>query len=127
MRDVLLISMRDVLLIRMRDVLLIRMHGVLLISMRDVLLISRRDVLFIRMRDVLLNLAFDSYRNCMVGNSSSKLADVPLSIYELNYQLSLIKNKKFNLAKRLPNNKRFVDDLGVIDYTSFASRIPKTC
>ena len=39
--------------------------------------------------------------------------------------ISLIKDKKFNLAKRLSNNKRYVDDLGVINYTSFASRIPE--
>ena len=61
----------------------------------------------------------------MDGNSSSQLADVPLSKSEFNYQLSLIKDKKFNLAKRLSNNKRYVDDLGVINYTSFASRIPE--
>ena len=48
----------------------------------------------------------------MGGNSSSQLADVPLSKSEFNYQLSLIKDKKFNLAKRLSNNKRYVDDLG---------------
>ena len=60
----------------------------------------------------------------MGGNSSSTLADVPLSKSEFNYQLSLIKDKKFNLAERLSNNKRYVDDLGVIDYTSFASRLP---
>ena len=61
----------------------------------------------------------------MGGNSSSQLADVPLSKSELNYQLSLIKDKKFNLSKRLSKNKRYVDDLGVINYTSFASRIPE--
>ena len=61
----------------------------------------------------------------MGGNSSSQLADVPLSKSEFNYQLSLIKDKKFNLAKRLSKNKRYVDDLGVINYTSFASRIPE--
>ena len=61
----------------------------------------------------------------MGGNSSSQLADVPLSKSEFNYQLSLIKDKKFNLAKRLSNNKRYVDDLGVINYTTFASRIPE--
>ena len=49
----------------------------------------------------------------MGGNSSSQLADVPLSKSEFNHQLSLIKDKKFNLAKRLSNNKRYVDDLGV--------------
>ena len=61
----------------------------------------------------------------MGGNSSSQLADVPLSKSEFNYQLSLIKDKKFNLAKILSNNKRYVDDLGVINYTNFASRIPE--
>ena len=61
----------------------------------------------------------------MGGNSSSQLADVPLSKSEFNYQLSLVKDKKFNLAKRLSNNKRYVDDLGVINYTKFASRIPE--
>ena len=59
----------------------------------------------------------------MSGNSSSQLADVPLSKSEFNYQLSLNKDKKSNLAKKLSNNKRYVDDLGVINYTSFASRI----
>ena len=57
----------------------------------------------------------------MGGNSSSQLADVPLSKSEFNYQLSLIKDKKFNLAKRLSNNKRYVDDLGVINFTNLAS------
>ena len=61
----------------------------------------------------------------MGGNSSSQLADVPHSKSEFNYQLSLIKDKKFNLAKRLSSNKRYVDDLGVINYTSFTSRIPE--
>ena len=42
----------------------------------------------------------------MGGNSASTLADVPLSKSEFNYQLSLIKDKKFKLAKRLSNNKR---------------------
>ena len=61
----------------------------------------------------------------MGGNSSSQFADLSLGKSEFNYMTSLIKEKKFNLAKRLSYNTRYVDDLGTLNYLYFQNLISK--
>ena len=61
----------------------------------------------------------------MGGNSSSQFADISLCICEFNFMISLIKKKKFNLAKQLSYNTRYVDDLGTMNYLHFANIISK--
>ena len=59
----------------------------------------------------------------MGGNSSSQFADLSLSKCEYNYMCNLIKEKKFNLAKLLSKNSRYVDDLGTVNYLHFNNLI----
>ena len=61
----------------------------------------------------------------MGGNSSSQIADVSLCKSEFNFMISLIKEKKFNLAKLLSNNCRYVDDLIILNYLHFENLIAK--
>ena len=60
----------------------------------------------------------------MGGNSSSQFADLSLCKSEFNYMITLIKEKKFSLAKLLSNNTRYVDDLATINYLHFERLIP---
>ena len=55
----------------------------------------------------------------MGGNSSSPIADLTVSKREYNYMRKLMKEKKFNLAKILSNNCRYVDDLITLNYLYF--------
>jgi len=61
----------------------------------------------------------------MGGNSSSPIADLTISKREFNYMKKLLSEKKFNLAKRLSNNCRYVDDLITINYTYFHNLIDR--
>ena len=61
----------------------------------------------------------------MGGNSSSQFADLSLAKSEFNFMLNIIKEKKFNLAKLLSNNSRYVDDLCVVNYLHFHNLISK--
>ena len=60
----------------------------------------------------------------MGGNCSPLLADLFLSHCELIYMTDLIKDKKTGLARLLSNTSRYIDDICIINYTSFGSRIP---
>ena len=55
----------------------------------------------------------------MGGNCSSPMADLTLGFREYSYMKQLLKNKKFNLAKLLSNNSRYVDDINIINYKHF--------
>ena len=61
----------------------------------------------------------------MGGNISSFVADISLCKCEFNFMTGLIKEKKFNLAKILSNNGRYVDDLNTQNYLHFESLIPR--
>ena len=61
----------------------------------------------------------------MGGNSSSQFADLSLCKSEFNFMVSLIKEKKFSLAKLLSNNCRYVDDLNTVNYLHFEHLISK--
>ena len=61
----------------------------------------------------------------MGGNSSSQFADLSLCKSEYNYMTSLIREKKFNLAKLLSHNTRYVDDLGTLNYLHFERLISR--
>ena len=58
----------------------------------------------------------------MGGSCSSPTADLFLSFKELNFMKRLLKEKKFNLARLLSNNSRYVDDLNIINYQLFKNR-----
>ena len=60
----------------------------------------------------------------MGGNCSPLLADLFLSHCEFVYMNKLIKDKKFGLAKLLSFNSRYIDDICVINYKDFETRIP---
>ena len=53
------------------------------------------------------------------GNSSSEIANCTLGWCEFVYMRSLVKDKKWNLAKLLSRNSRYVDDLITLNYTNF--------
>ena len=55
----------------------------------------------------------------MGGNSSSPIAELTVGKKEYNYIKKLMQEKKFNLAKILSNNCRYVDDLITINYLNF--------
>ena len=55
----------------------------------------------------------------MGGNSSSPIADLTVGKKEFNYMKRLLQEKKLGLAKLLSNNKRYVDDLAIINYLYF--------
>ena len=55
----------------------------------------------------------------MGGNCSSPMADLTLGFREYSYMKQLLKNRKFNLAKLLSNNSRYVDDINIINYKHF--------
>ena len=55
----------------------------------------------------------------MGGNCSSQIADQFLCFREFLYMKSLIKQKKFSLARLLSDNSRYVDDLGILNYRNF--------
>lgn len=55
----------------------------------------------------------------MGGNSSSPIADLTVGKKEFNYMKRLLQEKKMGLAKILSNNKRYVDDLSIINYLYF--------
>ena len=59
----------------------------------------------------------------MGGNSSSPIADLTLIKKEFNYMKKLLKEKKFNLAKLLSKNCRYVDDLATMNYLYFHNLI----
>ena len=61
----------------------------------------------------------------MGGNCSPLLADLFLLHCEFVFMTDLIKNKKFNLARLLSNNSRYIDDLCIINYEHFDTIIPK--
>lgn len=58
----------------------------------------------------------------MGGSCSSPIADLFLSYKEFNFMKRLLKEKKFNLARLLSNNSRYVDDLNIINYQLFNNR-----
>ena len=58
----------------------------------------------------------------MGGSCSSPTADLFLSCKEFNFMKRLLKEKKFNLARLLSNNSRYVDDLNIINYQLFNNR-----
>ena len=55
----------------------------------------------------------------MGGNCSPLLADLFLCHCEFSYMSSLVKNKKFGLAKLLSNTSRYIDDLCIVNYKHF--------
>ena len=55
----------------------------------------------------------------MGGNCSPLLADLFLSHCEFMYMASLVKNKKFGLARLLSNTSRYIDDLCIVNYKHF--------
>ena len=55
------------------------------------------------------------------GNSSSEIANCTLGWCEFVYMRSLVKDKKWNLAKLLSRNSRYVDDLITLNYTNFGT------
>ena len=57
----------------------------------------------------------------MGGNSSPLLADLFLAHCEFQYMSSLLKEKKFNLAKLLSNTTRYIDGLCFFNYKYFHS------
>ena len=59
----------------------------------------------------------------MGGNCSPLLADLFLAHCEFLYMSSLLKNKKFGLARLLSNTSRYIDDLCFINYRNFVSII----
>ena len=61
----------------------------------------------------------------MGGNSSGEIAKSSLGFYEFDYMKELMKNKKqWDLAKRLSNNSRYIDDLITINYLHFDKVYP---
>ena len=62
----------------------------------------------------------------MGGNSSGEIAKSSLGFYEFDYMKELMNNKKqWDLAKRLSNNSRYMDDLITINYLHFDKVYPK--
>ena len=59
----------------------------------------------------------------MGGNSSSPIAELTVGKKEFNYIKKLMQEKKFNLAKILSNNCRYVDDLITVNYLYFHNLI----
>ena len=62
----------------------------------------------------------------MGGNSSTEIARCTLGWYEFSFMTSLYKdkerkNRNWNLAKRLSNNSRYIDDLIAINYEHFGN------
>ena len=55
----------------------------------------------------------------MGGNCSPLLADLFLLHCEYMYMTTLLKHKKFNLARLLSNTSRYIDDLCIINYKNF--------
>ena len=47
------------------------------------------------------------------------MADITLGFREYSYTKQILKNRKFNLAKLLYNNSRYVDDINIINYKHF--------
>ena len=58
----------------------------------------------------------------MGGSCSSITADLYLSFKEFVFMKGLLKSKKFNLARLLSNNCRYVDDINIINYQLFNNR-----
>ena len=61
----------------------------------------------------------------MGGNCSSPMADLTLCYKEFSFMKSLLKNKKWGLAKLLSNNSRYVDDVNIINYKKFRTLVHK--
>ena len=55
----------------------------------------------------------------MGGSCSSPTADLYLSFKEFTYMKTLLREKKFNLARLLSNNSRYIDDVNIINYQHF--------
>ena len=58
----------------------------------------------------------------MGGSCSSPTADLYLSFKEFSYMKTLLRDKKFNLARLLSNNSRYIDDVNIINYLHFYQR-----
>ena len=58
----------------------------------------------------------------MGGGSSSPIADLYLSVKEFFYMSNLLKAKRFNLAKSLSNNSRYIDDVNIINFKNFLEK-----
>ena len=59
----------------------------------------------------------------MGGNCSPLLADLFLSHCEYVYMSTLVKNKKFGLARLLSHTSRYIDDLCIVNYKHFHNLI----
>ena len=59
----------------------------------------------------------------MGGNCSPLLADIFLSHCEYMYMSTLVKSKKFGLAKLLSHTSRYIDDICIVNYKHFNSLI----
>ena len=55
----------------------------------------------------------------MGGSCSSPTADLYLSFKEYTYMKTLLRDKRFNLARLLSNNSRYIDDVNIINYQHF--------
>ena len=55
----------------------------------------------------------------MGGGCSSPTADLYLSSKEFKYMRTLLRDKKFALAKLLSNNSRYIDDINIVNYKGF--------
>ena len=58
----------------------------------------------------------------MGGGSSAPIADLYLCVKEFIYMNNLLKAKRFNLAKRLSLNSRYIDDVNVTNSKDFLNK-----
>lgn len=55
----------------------------------------------------------------MGGGCSSPTADLYLSSKEFKFMRTLLRDKRFALAKLLSNNSRYIDDINIVNYKGF--------